>query len=176
MCLGAFDKPTKKSSFDLATESSLEAVAFGMMSDDLYGSFIASLHTGRSWATAGRERVASRACNNNKNKRLATGATWLLMVKLPIVIFNSTDAATGRRILFDTVPTPRTRFRSRQNKSPFQLSRITVQRCRCQPSDCGKNVRDISIRFTIYTSGEMQASRVKQSPSAMVDMWTMRGS
>ena len=88
----------------LASRSSLEAIAFGISIDDLYG-LVGIPGKGR-----GQRLEDSFASHLPPEQRELTIGDWgdrALDGKIPIVIFNATDAVTGRRILFDTIPTPR---------------------------------------------------------------------
>ena len=89
-----------------ASRSALEPIAYGLMTDDLYGMICSAL------AFNDRGQRLEDVFHNNLPAGQAdiTLGHWgdvALAGNMPIVIFNSTDAATGRRILFDSVPTPR---------------------------------------------------------------------
>lgn len=103
--LGGGARKQGESAFEQATASSLEPIAFGMMTDDLFGAFLPVLSV----------RDRGRRLEESFHRRLPTAQQSLTMGdwgdravagQMPIVVFNATDAATGRRILFDTIPTP----------------------------------------------------------------------
>lgn len=101
----AKDDNHTKTAFQLATESSLEPIAFGMMTDDLYGAFIPRLSLidrGQRLENSLRFRLNSKL----QNQTLSQWGEVAFQGKMPIVVFNSTDAVSGRRVLFDTLPTP----------------------------------------------------------------------
>ena len=94
------------SALDLASGSALESIAYGMITDDLYGAFLPVL----SRRDRGQRLEDSLGFRLPKYQKGLTMGSWgdiAVEGRMPIVIFNSTDAATGRRILFDTIPTPR---------------------------------------------------------------------
>ncbi len=94
----------KSPALELAARSSLESIAFGTTVDDLY-SLIGIPGAGR-----GQRLEDSFASRLPEELRALTMGDWgdrAVDGSVPIVIFNSTDAVTGRRILFDTIPTPR---------------------------------------------------------------------
>ena len=100
------DKFKNKKAFELATESSLEQIAYGVTTDDLYGLVLPFL----ALKDRGQRLEDSLALRFSAELNSVTMGHWGdLAIKgdLPIVIFNSTDAISGRRILFDTIPTPR---------------------------------------------------------------------
>ena len=88
---------------ELAARSSLEAIAFGMTVDDLY-SFIGIPGIGRGQRL--EDSLASRLSEDVRKLTMGDWGDRALEGTVPIVIFNSTDAISGRRILFDTIPTP----------------------------------------------------------------------
>lgn len=121
--LGAFEESVKTSSFDLATESSLEAVAFGMMSDDLYGAFL-PVFTQVDRGQRLEESILRRVPEKQQNQTMGNWGDLAINGELPIVVFNSTDAATGRRILFDTIPTPRRDSEVGKTSRPFNYREL----------------------------------------------------
>ncbi len=88
---------------ELSSRSALEAISFGAAVDDLYN-LIGIPGVGR-----GQRLEDSLSSRLSSDVRMMTMGQWgdrALAGAVPIVIFNSTDAVTGRRILFDTIPTP----------------------------------------------------------------------
>jgi len=93
------------SAFKLATESSLEQISVGLMTDDLYGAFLpflSEIDRGQRLENSFKERLPQklRELTLNHWGKIAEAG------QMPIVVFNATDAVTGRRILFDSLPTP----------------------------------------------------------------------
>jgi hypothetical protein len=97
--------PRRMEIFEPATRSSLESIAMGMMTDELYGLLFPMMQ----WSDRGERLEQSWV------KRLplpwgnATLDHWGDLAhsgSAPIVVFNATDAVTGRRVLFDSIPTP----------------------------------------------------------------------
>jgi len=93
----------KSPALELSARSALEAIAVGASVDDLYGLV--------GFSGPGRGQRLEDALNSRLHPDLQkmTMGEWgdrALTGEVPIVIFNSTDAVTGRRILFDTIPTP----------------------------------------------------------------------
>jgi len=91
---------------ELAARSSLEPIAYGITADDLYGLITPWL----SSSDRGQRLEDSLSLRLPKSQRDLTLGQWGDLAndgKIPIVIFNSTDAVTGRRVLFDSIPTPR---------------------------------------------------------------------
>ena len=121
--LGEFEIGSKTSSFDLATQSSLEPIAFGMMSDDLYGSIyhrLSSVDRGQRL----EDSILKRVPETQQRKTMGQWGDLALAGVLPIVIFNSTDAATGRRVLFDTIPTPRRETEVGKTSRPYNYREL----------------------------------------------------
>ncbi|MFM8571654.1 MAG: patatin-like phospholipase family protein [Pirellula sp.] len=88
---------------ELASRSSLEAISFGATVDDLYGIF--------GFSRIDRGERLERQFSGRLDERLQelTLADWgdrAIKGLVPIVVFNATDAVSGRRILFDSIPTP----------------------------------------------------------------------
>ena len=117
------------SALDLASRSALEPIAYGMITDDLFGAMLPPL----SLRDRGQRLEDSLMLRLPEPQRELTLGDWGdLAVKgdLPIVVFNSTDASTGRRVLFDTIPTPR------------------------RPSSVGLTSRPIDYRELMLVSGD----------------------
>lgn len=94
-----------KTGFELATESSLEQISVGLMTDDLYGAFFPPL----SLIDRGQRLEDSFTARVPAAMQKLTLNHWGKIAEkgeMPIVVFNATDAVTGRRILFDSLPTP----------------------------------------------------------------------
>ncbi|WP_182870676.1 patatin-like phospholipase family protein [Rhodopirellula sp. JC639] len=98
------DLKEKSPALELAARSSLEAIAFGISVDDLYG-LVGIPGTGRGQRL--EDSFTSRLPDEQRELTMGDWGDRALIGTVPIVVFNSTDAVTGRRILFDTVPTPR---------------------------------------------------------------------
>ena len=84
---------------ELAARSSLEQIAYGITTDDLYGLVFPPL----SLSGRGQRLEDSFSMRMPDSQQEVTLGDWGDMAtdgSLPIVIFNSTDAVTGRRILF----------------------------------------------------------------------------
>ncbi len=93
------------SAFELATESSLEQISIGLMTDGLYGTFLPPL----SMMDRGQrleDSFSSRLPEPQRTKTLNQWGDVALEGRMPVVVFNATDAVTGRRIIFDSIPTP----------------------------------------------------------------------
>ena len=88
---------------ELAARSSLEAIAFGMTVDDLYG-FVGIPGIGRGQRL--EDSFSSRLGEDVQKLTMGNWGDRAMEGTVPIVIFNSTDAISGRRVLFDTIPTP----------------------------------------------------------------------
>lgn len=93
----------KSPALELSARSSLEAIAYGIAVDDLYG-LIGVPGKGRGQRL--EDNLARRLHVNVRDLTLGKWGDRAMDGVVPIVIFNSTDAVTGRRILFDTIPTP----------------------------------------------------------------------
>lgn len=131
--LGEFAADGANSSFDLATQSSLESIAFGMMSDDLYG----SLYHRLSQVDRGQrleDSILFRVPVSHQQKTMGDWGDLALEGDLPIVIFNSTDAATGRRVLFDTVPTPRRETEVGKTSRPYNYRELLSGKVDVRPA------------------------------------------
>jgi hypothetical protein len=89
---------------ELSSRSSLEAIAFGATVDDLYN-LIGIDGVGRGQRL--EDSFNSRLPVSVQAMTIGQWGDCALDGAVPIVIFNSTDAVTGRRILFDTIPSPR---------------------------------------------------------------------
>ena len=89
---------------ELAARSSLEAIAFGISVDDLYG-LVGIPGSGRGQRL--EDSFHSRLPVDQQQLTMGDWGDRALDGTVPIVVFNATDAVTGRRILFDTIPTPR---------------------------------------------------------------------
>lgn len=88
---------------ELATRSSLEAIAFGTTVDDLYG-MVGLSSTDRGERL--ERHFAGRLAPGLQGKTLRDWGARATEGSVPIVVFNATDAASGRRVLFDSIPTP----------------------------------------------------------------------
>ncbi|MFN3150448.1 hypothetical protein [Bremerella sp.] len=94
----------KSPALELSARSSLEAIAFGATVDDLY-SLVGIPGAGRgqrledSWNSRLHDEIQTMTIGQWGDRSKAG--------VIPIVVFNSTDAVSGRRVLFDTIPTPR---------------------------------------------------------------------
>ncbi|MFO0915508.1 MAG: hypothetical protein U0795_21270 [Pirellulales bacterium] len=103
--LGGRKTGVVESAFERATASSLEPIAFGMMTDDLYGAFLPVLSV-RDRGRRLEESFHRRLPSEQQSLTMGDWGDLAVAGRMPIVVFNATDAATGRRILFDTIPTP----------------------------------------------------------------------
>lgn len=97
------DLKSKSPALELSSRSALEAIAFGSTVDDLYG-LIGINGQGRGQRL--EDSLKTRLSTDLQTMTMGQWGDRSLSGSVPIVIFNSTDAVTGRRILFDTVPTP----------------------------------------------------------------------
>jgi len=114
---------TKHSAFESATTSSLEQIAVGLMTDDLYGAFFPPL----SGIDRGQRLENSFLKRLPKSQQIQTLNNWgdkALSGEIPIVVFNATDAVTGRRILFDSVPTPMRKSNISLTSRPFNYREL----------------------------------------------------
>ncbi|MEQ1905798.1 MAG: patatin-like phospholipase family protein [Pirellulaceae bacterium] len=92
------------STWQHATASSLEAVAAGVLFDDVPKALFPFL------PGVGRGQRLEDEIAGRLDKSSATLWQWgesAYKGEMPIVVFNATDIASGRRVLFDTLPTPR---------------------------------------------------------------------
>jgi hypothetical protein len=88
---------------ELATRSSLESISFGATVDDLYGLFgLPRLDRGERL----ERDISNRLSTSLREKTLGNWGQKALDGLVPILVFNATDAVTGRRVLFDSIPTP----------------------------------------------------------------------
>jgi hypothetical protein len=87
----------------MAARSALEAIAFGATVDDLY-SLVGFDGVGRGQRL--EDSLHSRLSSRIQDMTMGQWGDRSIEGTVPIVIFNSTDAVTGSRILFDTIPTP----------------------------------------------------------------------
>jgi hypothetical protein len=88
---------------ELATRSSLEAISFGATVDDLYGLVgLPGIDRGERL----ERDLAIRLSEPLQQKTLGDWGAKALDGLVPIFVFNATDAVTGQRVLFDSVPTP----------------------------------------------------------------------
>jgi predicted acylesterase/phospholipase RssA len=97
--------PRRMEIFEPATRSSLESIAMGMMTDELYGLLFPMMR----WSDRGERLEQSwvrRLPQPWGNTTLDQWGDLALAGSAPIVVFNATDAVTGRRVLFDSIPTP----------------------------------------------------------------------
>lgn len=88
---------------ELSARSSLEAIAFGTAVDDLY-KLIGIPGQGRGQRL--EDNLKIRLPEDVRDLTMGQWGDRAMDGRVPIVIFNSTDAVSGRRVLFDTVPTP----------------------------------------------------------------------
>jgi hypothetical protein len=93
----------KSPALELAARSSLEAIAFGIAVDDLYN-LLGISGVGRGQRL--EDSLISRLPTAVQSLTMGQWGDRALTGDVPILVFNSTDAVTGRRILFDTIPTP----------------------------------------------------------------------
>ncbi len=88
---------------ELATRSSLESISFGATVDDLYGLFgLPRVDRGERL----EREISNRLSKSLREKTLGNWGQKALDGLVPILVFNATDAVTGRRVLFDSIPTP----------------------------------------------------------------------
>jgi hypothetical protein len=88
---------------ELATRSSLEAISFGATVDDLYG-MLGMPTTDRGERL--ERHFSGRLSEELRKKTLSEWGATAIDGTVPIVVFNATDAVSGRRVLFDSIPTP----------------------------------------------------------------------
>jgi hypothetical protein len=94
---------SRSPALELAACSSLEAIAFGATVDDLYD-LISIPGAGRGQRL--EDSWNSRLPNSLQSLTMGEWGDRAVAGDVPIVAFNSTDAVTGRRVVFDTIPTP----------------------------------------------------------------------
>lgn len=100
------DLKKESPALELAARSSLEDIAYGITTDDLYGLIYYKLAA----SDRGQRLEDGLLKRLPKDQQKLTMGDWgdrALDGTVPIVVFNSTDAVSGRRVLFDTIPTPR---------------------------------------------------------------------
>ena len=96
--------PPATPAFDLAIQSSLEEIVAGMATDDLYGTIfppLCRLDRGKRLEHTLVQRLGQQGNDSLQDwGEKARNGTY------PIVVFNATDVISGRRVLFDSIPTP----------------------------------------------------------------------
>ena len=88
-----------------ATKSSLEAIGAGLAFHDIPASFIPGWY-GQDRGLRLEAEWGLRLSDGASSRTLSDWGEFALKGKMPIVILNSTDAVSGRRILFSTLPIP----------------------------------------------------------------------
>ncbi len=89
----------------LAAESSLDSVARGVVFHDL-PSLIFPFLRGQDRGLRLESALQSRLKLSNRQPTLNNWGQLALEGKMPVVVFNATDAVSGRRILFGSLPSP----------------------------------------------------------------------
>jgi len=89
--------------------SSLESIAAGLAFDDVPAAFVPELlpfferyDRGRRLENAWNERLSPEA----KNLTFSDWGDKARLGKMPVIVLNATDAKSGRRVLFDSIPSP----------------------------------------------------------------------
>lgn len=104
---------------ELASRSSLEAISFGTTVDDLYGLFgFPRIDRGERLERDFQNRLSEAV----RQKTLGEWGEKALAGSVPIVVFNATDAVTGRRVLFDSIPTPTPNWEPSRNRNARPLN------------------------------------------------------
>ena len=139
----------KKSSpaLDLAARSSLEQIAYGITTDDLYGSISPSL----SVSGRGQRLEDSFSMRLPARQQELTMDDWgdrAIDGTVPIVVFNSSDTVTGRRVLFDTIPTPRRASSVGQTSRPLNYRELL----KVVKTDEGTTAKDVKPATAARTS------------------------
>jgi hypothetical protein len=75
-------------------------LAFGAMVDDLFGL------SGSGRGERLEQAFAGRLSDRVRAQTLSEWGRRAMSGEVPVVVFNATDAVSGRRVLFDSVPTP----------------------------------------------------------------------
>ncbi|XZE18623.1 hypothetical protein SH449x_003920 [Pirellulaceae bacterium SH449] len=97
------DLKSQSPALELSARSALESIAFGATVDDLYG-LVGLGGVGRGQRL--EDSLGARLPADVQSMTMGQWGDRTISGAVPIVVFNSTDAVTGRRVLFDTVPTP----------------------------------------------------------------------
>ena len=110
---------------ELTTRSSLEAISFGATVDDLYGLIgLPRMDRGERM----EKDFSNRLAKSLEEKTLNDWGAKSLEGLVPIVVFNATDAISGRRVLFDSVPTPTPNWEPTRNQKarPWNYRELLV--------------------------------------------------
>ena len=113
----------KSPALELAARSSLEHIAYGITTDDLYGLIHPSL-TSSDRGQRLEDSLSSCIPDDQKDLTLGDWGDRAVDGTVPIVVFNSTDAVSGRRILFDSIPTPRRRSSVGKTSRPLNYREL----------------------------------------------------
>ncbi len=162
--LGGSKQPA--SAFELATASSLEPIAFGMMTDDLYGTVIPILSI-KDRGQRLEESILERMPLAQQSQTLSAWGGHALRGDLPVVVFNSTDAVSGRRILFDSIPSPR-----RESGIGLTSRPLNYRELLAHESESGSNP---CIDILPATAARTSATFPYVSPFVRPDMPSPRG-
>lgn len=126
---------------ELAARSSLEEIAYGITNDDLYGMLLPILPR-RDRGQRLEDGLANRIDGKIRDLTMGDWGDRAVEGTVPIVVFNSTDAVTGRRILFDSIPTPR------------------------RPSSVGLTSRPLNYRELMMVTSDGKAADVRPATAA----------
>lgn len=116
-------EPKPLSAFELSSSSSLEPIAFGMMTDDFYGTFIPRMSLNDRGQRL-EDSLHARLPPSQQQQTLGDWGDRACNGEMPIVVFNATEAVTGRRVLFDSVPTPLRRSNVGLTSRPFNYREL----------------------------------------------------
>ncbi len=96
---------------------------------------------------------------------------------MPIVVFNATDAVTGRRILFDSLPTPVRKSNISLTSRPYNYREL-LSKADDTVDILPMSGARASASFPMYRLSRrfvMVMPSAKQLPLAMAAMLTMKG-
>jgi len=137
-------EPKPLSAFDLSTSSSLEPIAFGMMTDDFYGTFVPRMSLNDRGQRL-EDSLRARLPPSQQEQTLGDWGDRAVNGEMPIVVFNATEAVTGRRVLFDTVPTPLRKSNVGLTSRPFNYRELLSYDT---TSNSGVDVRPVTAART----------------------------
>jgi len=141
-----------------AAASSLEEIAAGLVFDDVPTAFVPGLPRFDRGRRLGRA-IHNRLPANAREESLGSWGQQALEGKVPIVVLNATDAASGRRVLFDSLPTPPRASNSGSVGRPLNYRELVPQ---------GKDV-------DVASAARCSATFPYVSPFARPDIATKKG-
>ena len=113
----------------IAAESSLESIAAGIAFDDIPAAFIPKLFDWQTRSDRGKRLENAWHEHLPEAARKHTFGDWGLRAlngEMPIIVLNATDAKSGRRILFDSLPTPPRESHDGKLARPFNYRELIL--------------------------------------------------